>query len=200
MALATFSDRQAQASAHALARGLGWFSIALGMAELVAPRALTRMLGMEGHETMVQGYGAREIATGIAILSSEQPAPWLWGRVGGDVLDIGTLAAGLHEDNPKRGNVGLALAAVAGVTALDVLCASALGKRSSHTAARPVPMHDYHGRSGFPRGVSAARRAARDFDVPGAFRIPEAMRSYTSANKASASASDIRRPAADRAR
>ena len=52
---------------HALRRlrsQIMWFSIGLGLAELVAPRALTRALGAEGHETMVQGFGLREIAAG----------------------------------------------------------------------------------------------------------------------------------------
>src|SRR3954454_10064131 len=91
-------------NAHSMARGLGWFSIGLGLAELLAPRALTRGLGMEGNEQIVQAYGVREIATGIGILSSNQPAPWIWGRVGGDALDIATLAAGLQQDNPKKDN------------------------------------------------------------------------------------------------
>jgi hypothetical protein len=52
-----------QQSAQSLAQGLGWFSIALGLTEMLAPRSLTRSLGMEGHETLVQAYGLREIAT-----------------------------------------------------------------------------------------------------------------------------------------
>jgi len=35
-------------SADALARGLGWFSIGLGLAEVLAPRTLTRALGLDG--------------------------------------------------------------------------------------------------------------------------------------------------------
>jgi len=42
---------------------LGWFSIGLGLAEVLAPRSLTRGLGMEGHEQLMQAYGVREIAT-----------------------------------------------------------------------------------------------------------------------------------------
>jgi hypothetical protein len=62
-------------NAHAMVRGLGWFSIGLGLAEVLAPRALTRGLGMEGNEQIVRAYGLREIATGIGILFSNQPAP-----------------------------------------------------------------------------------------------------------------------------
>ncbi|HZB36690.1 MAG TPA: cyclase dehydrase, partial [Beijerinckiaceae bacterium] len=107
----------------ALARGLGVFSIALGLVEVVAARSLTRALGMQGNETLVRLYGLREIAKGVGILASNDPMPWMWGRVAGDALDLATLATGLEGDNPKRDNVMLALASVAGVTALDIYCA-----------------------------------------------------------------------------
>src|SRR5947209_6955253 len=84
-----------------LATGLGWFSIGLGLMEILATRALTRALGMRGREPLVQTYGWREIGTGIAILSSSDPTPWIWARVLGDALDIGTLAAHLDDENPE---------------------------------------------------------------------------------------------------
>ena len=46
------------------AKGLGYFSIALGIAELAMPRTLRRMAGIEASDTLVRGYGVREIATG----------------------------------------------------------------------------------------------------------------------------------------
>jgi hypothetical protein len=163
----------------ALARGLGVFSIALGLVEVMAARTLTRALGMEGSETLVRLYGVREIAKGAGILASNDPMPWLWGRVAGDALDIATLMTGLDEDNPKRGNVGIALAAVAGVTALDVYCAQALSRESP----TPLPaIRDYSHRSGFSRSPAAMRGAARDFEAPRDFRTPEALRPYTSAS------------------
>ena len=146
-------------NAHSVARGLGWFSIGLGLAEVLAPRALTRGLGMEGHEQIVRAYGVREIATGIGILSSTHPAPWIWGRVGGDALDIATLATGLQQDNPKKENVELALVAVAGVTALDVVCGASLARHSLARHASPKlrrrrPAIDYHAGPAFPNPLS----------------------------------------------
>src|SRR5437763_8919891 len=92
-----------------LARALGWFSIGLGLAELLAPRALTRALGMEGSEALVRAYGMREIGAGIMTLSPDKGLG-LQSRVAGDALDIATLLAGLRGDNPKRDNVAIALA------------------------------------------------------------------------------------------
>src|SRR3954454_17988919 len=113
-----------------LARGLGLFSIALGLVEFVAPRALARALGMPNSKPLIRAYGAREIATGVGILASDDPTPWIWGRVAGDGLDIATLMTRHEGDNPKKDNVTLALAAVAGVTALDVYCGQALSRES----------------------------------------------------------------------
>jgi hypothetical protein len=164
--------------AHGLAQGLGWFSIGLGLAELVAPQHLARFLGMEGRDDLIRSYGVREIATGVGILSQDDPTPWMWGRVGGDALDLGTLAIGLGRDNPQRTNVGLAIAAVAGVTALDVYCARALaGDRDTE----PMQIWDYSARSGLPRPPDAMRGAARDAEVPRDMRIPEALRPYQGA-------------------
>lgn len=166
-------------SAHALAQGLGWFSIGLGLAEVLAPGNLARFLGMEERTELIRVYGMRDIATGVGILSQDDPTPWLWGRLGGDVLDLGTLAAGLKDNNPQRENVGLAIAAVAGVMALDVFCARALGAEAEERARRARRrIRDYSARRGMPRPPAAMRGAARDFPVPRDMRIPQAMRPY----------------------
>ena len=161
----------ADTATDTLARGLGLFSIALGIAEIAAPRALARALGMKGQEGLIAGYGVREIATGIGILASKDPTPWIWGRVAGDGLDLATLATALEGNNPKKGNVGIAMAAVAGVTALDVYCAQTLSRESPHPLP---PMQDYSDRTGYPRGIEQSHGAARDFEVPRDFRAPEA--------------------------
>ncbi len=67
-------------TAPELARGLGWFSLALGTIELMLPRTITGFLGMRGREGLVRLYGVREVGTGLAILGSSDPAPWMWGR------------------------------------------------------------------------------------------------------------------------
>ncbi|MCJ2120833.1 cyclase dehydrase [Methylobacterium sp. J-001] len=158
-----------------LARSLGWFSIGLGFLELTAARGLCRALGLRGRETLIQAYGIREVATGVAILTSHDPTPWILGRVGGDVIDLATLATGFEDDNPKKTNLAAATAAVAGVTVLDVICAQGLigQKRLS-----PPGAFDYSTRSGFPRPARTMRGAASDFEPPADFRIPEPLRSW----------------------
>jgi hypothetical protein len=155
-----------------VARGLGWFSIALGVAELVMTRGLARGLGMRGQQTLLRAYGLREVANGVAILQADRQAPWLWARVGGDALDIATLAAGMA-GNAKKANVAIALGAVAGVTALDVMTAQAVSNKERRARQ---PVRDYSRRSGFSRPIEEMRGIARDAAVPRDMRAPEAMR------------------------
>ena len=168
----------ANGSAMALARGLGWFSIGLALAEMLIPRMLTQQMGMEGKEPLLRFYGARELAAGIGILVSDNPGPWLWGRVAGDALDLATLATALNEQNRRKGNVAIALAAVAGVTALDCISAQALGGVAN---GKGQLVHDYSDRRGMPRPPDEMRGAARtDFTAPRDMRTPDALRPFTS--------------------
>src|SRR4051794_25993909 len=67
-----------QNDAAPLARGLGWFSIGLGLAEAIMPASMARMTGMHGYEPVLRLFGLREIATGIGILAGPGPASgWL---------------------------------------------------------------------------------------------------------------------------
>ena len=84
---ATAIRGRAQSTHDRLAKSLGYLSLALGAAELIAPRALCRATGLSGMEPLVRAYGARELATGVAILASHDPAPWIWGRVAGDMVE-----------------------------------------------------------------------------------------------------------------
>jgi hypothetical protein len=149
--------------ADRLGRALGWFSIGLGVVELLAPRRLARTLGMEGKEDIIQAYGAREIGAGILTLSLDKEIG-LWSRIAGDGLDIATLTiGGLRRNNPKRENVRLALWAVMGVTVLDIIAAPAVMVRHRR---RQDGWRSYRDRSGFPQGLEKARGIAKDFKAP----------------------------------
>jgi uncharacterized membrane protein len=109
-----------------LARGLGWFGIGLGLAEIMAPRTLARFLGTRNHEILFRMMGLRDIATGVGILTQRRPAKWLWARVGGDIMDLAVLGRAFESESAKPVNVAIATAAVTGVAALDVRCAQEL--------------------------------------------------------------------------
>jgi hypothetical protein len=154
-------------SADRLARALGWFSIGLGITELVAPGRIARTLGLDDKEGLIRAYGARELASAIPTLSVDKPIG-LATRIGGDALDLGTLATALHRDNPKRRNAAIATALVAGITLLDL--AAYAGVKAAHRRG-PGSDRDYSDRSGWPKGVQASRGLARkDFQIPPDYR------------------------------
>jgi hypothetical protein len=139
------------------ARALGWFSVGLGLVELLMPRRIARVAGMPNLPRMTRAYGLREIGTGIGILTSKDPSPWLWGRVAGDALDIATVGAGLvTQRRPLRtlGSVALLL----GIAWLDVRVAEAAPPRAKR--AKRAALRDYSARSGFPRPAAEMRGIA----------------------------------------
>ena len=152
------TGRSSLSSADKLARAHGRFSIGLGLAELIAPNSITRALGLRGKEGLVRSYGAREIAAGVLSLSTAKQAG-LWSRVAGDGLDAATLASGLRNDNPQRNNVAFALMMVLGIAALDIAVAQQTTARHTRSRSRP---RLYADRSGFPKGLQAAKGRAKD--------------------------------------
>jgi uncharacterized membrane protein len=117
-----------------LARNLGWFSIGLGITEILAPGLVAKMSGAPDSErsrSVIRTYGGREIAQGIAILSSmPRPAGWMWGRVAGDVLDIGSVAAGMLSKDGSLPVGLMAMTSLIGVTAIDYYCADKLSSKT----------------------------------------------------------------------
>lgn len=118
-----------------LANGLGWFSIALGLAQLVAPRQVAQLIGVDEHasQNVMRAVGLREIASGIGILSQPQSqrANWIKARVGGDVMDLALLGKAYTSGDNDQGKVTTALVAVAGITALDLFCSQQLDSMQS---------------------------------------------------------------------
>ena len=106
---------------HRFAQALGWFSVGLGVAELAAPGALARLTGGdEQRANLWRTLGARELSSGLGLLTQRRKAAWLWSRVAGDAIDLALLAACLR-GSEHRGRAMAATAAVLGVTALDLV-------------------------------------------------------------------------------
>jgi uncharacterized membrane protein len=108
-------------SQDGMAKVLGWFSIGLGVAEVAAPRQISRFIGVQERPNLLRLLGIREIASGLGILLQDRRAPWLWSRVAGDALDLTLLGIALGSTDSDRKRVGIATAAVVGVTALDLI-------------------------------------------------------------------------------
>jgi hypothetical protein len=121
-----------------LARGLGLFSVGLGLAEVAAPEALARLIGVEPdrrtRETMI-AMGVREIASGIGILSLPRRPATAWARVVGDAIDLSLLGYALYSRRQSTTRLAVAIGAVVGVALLDVLA----GRRASRRASAWTP-------------------------------------------------------------
>jgi hypothetical protein len=101
---------------------LGWFSVALGLAELLAPSAVGKTVGIPRRTGLLRFFGLRELAAGVGILAGGSLAPWLWARALGDALDLAALLKGLASRR-RQGRAAASIAAVAGVAAIDLYCA-----------------------------------------------------------------------------
>ena len=113
-----------------LAVGLGWFSIGLGLFELLGTRQLEEWLGVD-NARLIRAYGVREIAAGAGILMGSRIAPLIWNRVVGDAIDLASLGAGFRSEDANKRNLAIAIGAVLGVTALAVVDGLALSKPRS---------------------------------------------------------------------
>ncbi|MCE5267901.1 MAG: SRPBCC family protein [Planctomycetaceae bacterium] len=122
-----------ETDAHAAATALGLFSIGLGAAEIIFPRAIAGWLGIRRRQILLRALGAREIATGIGLLSGRGRATWLWSRVLGDAIDLGLLAAASQLRHAKSRRIAAVSAAVAAVTAGDVVASIRASHRAVHT-------------------------------------------------------------------
>jgi uncharacterized membrane protein len=137
-----FTDRESggEEKAEARAKGLGWFSIGLGLAQIGAPRTVARLIGIndddETRNTMF-AIGLREITSGIGILTRPRPAGWVWTRVGGDVMDLALLGKALNSQDTDRTRVAAATAAVLGVTVLDFITGRQLSKDGYNGSEKP---------------------------------------------------------------
>ena len=130
-------------STERLAKALGWFSLALGLAEVTAPKTVARAIGLNGGSAgdipLLRGFGLRELAAGVGILSRPRQAGWLWSRVAGDAMDLAYLGSAYNRRGVRRDLLTTAVAAVAAVTALDIVAgrrtrAAATGARETAEA------------------------------------------------------------------
>lgn len=111
-------------SAKLLGRFLAVAGIGIGVAELANPQAVRETVGIEASDDWIRGLGAREVASGIAILATGTSSPSLWARVLGDLVDIGVLQWLRGKDPLHDPKVRAATTAVLAIVALDLIAAA----------------------------------------------------------------------------
>jgi len=125
------------------ARFLGWFSLALGVSEVVMPDKVARLIGVrQGTRTrnVLRALGLREIASGVALLTKSDSASAAWSRVLGDAMDLALLGTAMGGSPANRARLLAATGAVAGVAAMDVMAAAELS-RSGTVQKLVLPVH-----------------------------------------------------------
>ena len=118
-------------SAARLSRALGLFSVGLGLSQILAPRNVARTIGLQDDDRnrkIMMAFGFREVASGLGLISRPQSASFAWGRVVGDAMDLAMLSRALTSDRNDHNRAAVAMAAVLGVTALDLIAAKKLSQ------------------------------------------------------------------------
>lgn len=112
-----------------LQKTLGWLSLGLGAAAILAPAATARLLGVRNSRATrrtLRAVGVRELGVGTGLLSTRRaPATWTWLRVAGDAVDLALLSAAARSRGSRQKRVAGSMAAISGVLALDALAAAA---------------------------------------------------------------------------
>ena len=116
------------------ARALGWASLAIAAAELIAPQHVENLLGLphdKERQGAIRALGVRELGHGLNILGADDDEPnaqlasAVWARVAGDVLDTVCLAkAGQNTKAPGQFLAVSAMVAAIGIA--DLWCAAKL--------------------------------------------------------------------------
>ena len=115
-------------SDESVARGLGWFSVAVGLAFLVAPRRLARLFGMGDRPGLSRYLGVRDVLVGAGLLGWKSPAPWVWGRASADASDAVMMGWGILSGRFSRGPAAVVLVGAAGLSAYSALLARRLSR------------------------------------------------------------------------
>jgi uncharacterized membrane protein len=121
------------------ARGLGYFSIGLGLTEFAATEKLAESIGIaDVPRSVVRAMGIREIANGVGILAAPREPKWMWSRVAGDAIDLALLLMAFGSAGSSRKRLTAALGAVGGVTVLDAVCARLLSRKRYRRVSRKL--------------------------------------------------------------
>jgi len=183
------TQSQESSQVQNLVSAIGWFSIALGVVELLAPRATARTTGIEQRAVLLRSYGARELACGVGVLCARKPGKFLLARLCGDLLDLATVTVARRRAGRAMG----AALGIAAITAVDAYAARACSRAGfQRRDAVSAATHDYSTRTGFPGTPSAMRGAAlSDFETPRDIKGPRELLPFTRQNDGAPTRSSV---------
>jgi uncharacterized membrane protein len=127
-----------------MAKGLGVFSFALGIPQILMPRRMNRLIGVRDDtrsRMWMRAVGLREIAAGVGIFSERRPTEWVWARVAGDTMDLALLGSALRGRSEQPVRTLAATGAVVSAFAADVVDSVRLSRRQQAQPAPEKPLH-----------------------------------------------------------
>lgn len=140
------------------AKAVGWISIGIGTAELLAPGWLAQRIGPQGYKRLMHIFNVPELLAGTGI-GNTPVAPSAWSRMASEAIDLVSIANSAQK-RMQEGGVGTALLSLAALTALDALVASGRQeRRESREAAREPGTAER--KAGVRKAASATRQAGR---------------------------------------
>src|SRR5436190_12863981 len=107
-----------------LAKFLGLFSFALGVAQLAVPGRVNKLIGVQDRpkaRAIQRAVGVQELTAAQGIFAFSPPTPVLWSRVAGDIAHLGLLASAFDNGKNDRGRLSATIASVVGIGVLDAL-------------------------------------------------------------------------------
>jgi uncharacterized membrane protein len=113
-----------------------WIGIGLGLAGLLAPRVLARVGGLPDWPLMLRVIGARELASGLGLLTAPTSPVWRWTRLAGDVMDGAVLGSAFFAPSARQRRLAATAAIVGGIVALDVRAGA---PRRARLSAQALP-------------------------------------------------------------
>lgn len=116
---------------------LGWISIGLGAASVVAPRFMARAAGMPPWPNVLRAVGMRELASGVGLLNRPGDQLWRWSRVAGDAMDLALVGLAATHPYANRRRLASTALALATVGALDLRAANPPRLAPSRVAPEP---------------------------------------------------------------
>jgi uncharacterized membrane protein len=124
--------------------GLGYFSLGLGLTQILSPGHVNRLIGVsdDAKTRLLQRLvGAQELSAAAGILLLRRPTPWLWGRTAGDVLHLGMLSRAFGARRESTPRLLGAIVSVVGCLATDAFAAVRSTQQQGNQEDRKMEGH-----------------------------------------------------------
>lgn len=130
-------------STSMLVKGLGVASLGLGLTEVLAPKRVAALAGVDDtsrSRPVIRALGLRECGHAAALLFG--PNKLVWTRVAGDALDLALLVAGVaNRGRGRRGRGAVSAVALAGIAGADLYVALRTSGNGSTGRHANAPHH-----------------------------------------------------------